>query len=77
MDTVNGIFVQISNTPLLYALPFCFFFYFFSFFFIFDVYRGNVKVQVNPLKFTLYLSLFPQLIAGPIVKYKGHRRAVG
>ena len=35
-----------------------------------DVYRGRVKVQKNPLTFALYVSLFPQLIAGPIVQYK-------
>lgn len=34
-----------------------------------DVYRKNTEVQKNPLSFGLYLSMFPQLIAGPIVKY--------
>lgn len=70
MDTVNGILgTQISYTAL--ALPIGISFYTFqALSYIFDVYRGNVKVQVNPLKFALYLALFPQLIAGPIVKYK-------
>ena len=70
MDTVNGILgTDIKYTAL--ALPIGISFYTFqALSYIFDVYRGNVKVQVNPLKFTLYLSLFPQLIAGPIVKYK-------
>lgn len=35
-----------------------------------DVYRGNGKVQKNPLNVGLYISLFPQLIAGPIVRYE-------
>lgn len=35
-----------------------------------DVYRGNGKVQKNPLQVGLYVSLFPQLIAGPIVRYE-------
>ena len=34
-----------------------------------DVYRGKAPVQKNPLKLLLYVSCFPQLIAGPIVQY--------
>lgn len=34
-----------------------------------DVYRNTVPVQKNPLKVALYIVLFPQLIAGPIVRY--------
>ena len=34
-----------------------------------DVYRGNAQVQKNPISFGAYVSLFPQLIAGPIVRY--------
>ena len=33
-----------------------------------DAYRGDVKVSHNPVKFALYISFFPQLVAGPIVK---------
>jgi alginate O-acetyltransferase complex protein AlgI len=36
----------------------------------FDVYRGEVKAERNFLDFFTYVSLFPQLIAGPIVRYK-------
>ncbi len=70
MDTINGILgTHITYTAL--ALPIGISFYTFqALSYIFDVYRGNVKVQVNPLSFALYLALFPQLIAGPIVKYK-------
>ena len=35
-----------------------------------DVYRGKVKVQRNLLKLATYVTLFPQLIAGPIVRYE-------
>jgi len=38
--------------------------------YIFDVYYGNSKAQKNPLYVALYISLFPQLIAGPIVRYQ-------
>lgn len=35
-----------------------------------DVYRGEVKAQKNPVYFLLFVSLFHQLVAGPIVRYK-------
>ena len=35
-----------------------------------DVYRGDSKVQKNILHFGTFVALFPQLIAGPIIKYK-------
>ena len=34
-----------------------------------DVYRGKVPAQRNPITFGAYVALFPQLIAGPIVRY--------
>ena len=37
--------------------------------YIIDVYWGNVPVQKNLMDFALYVTMFPQLIAGPIVKY--------
>ena len=38
--------------------------------YVIDVYRGECRVQHNLLSLALYISFFPQLIAGPIVKYK-------
>lgn len=38
--------------------------------YVIDVYRGETKVQKNLFKVMLYICLFPQLIAGPIVQYK-------
>lgn len=35
-----------------------------------DVYRGTVGAQKNPLYLATYISMFPQLIAGPIVRYQ-------
>ena len=35
-----------------------------------DVYRGEVKAQRNPIDLATYITMFPQLIAGPIVRYK-------
>ena len=37
--------------------------------YVIDVYRGTVRVQRNPFYLALYIALFPQLIAGPIVRY--------
>lgn len=45
------------------------FFTFQSMSYVIDVYYGKVKVQNRLSSFALYVSLFPQLIAGPIVKY--------
>lgn len=38
--------------------------------YVFDVYRRKGQVQKNPLNTMLYVSMFPQLIAGPIVRYE-------
>ena len=35
-----------------------------------DVYRGEVRAQHNIISFGMYVSMFPQLIAGPIVRYR-------
>lgn len=37
--------------------------------YIVDIYRHEAEVQKNPVNLALYISLFPQLIAGPIVRY--------
>lgn len=39
-----------------------------------DVYRGEVNAQRNVINFGAYVSMFPQLIAGPIVRYKDVNR---
>ena len=52
------------------ALPIGISFYTFqSMSYVIDVYRGQVQVQRNPFLLGTYVSLFPQLIAGPIVRY--------
>lgn len=52
------------------ALPIGISFYTFQMIsYLVDVYRGQAKVQKNFLKLATYISLFPQLIAGPIVRY--------
>ena len=69
LNTLNGILpVHISYHAL--PLPIGISFYTFQILsYIIDVYRGNVKVQTNLPNFALYVTMFPQLIAGPIVQY--------
>ena len=61
-----------SKIPLLkLALPIGISFYTFQIIsYVVDVYRGKVKAQKSFLKLATYVSLFPQLIAGPIVRYE-------
>ncbi|MBE7018035.1 MAG: MBOAT family protein [Ruminococcaceae bacterium] len=52
------------------ALPIGISFYTFQIIsYIIDVYRGDTPVQRNIISFAAYVSMFPQLIAGPIVRY--------
>ncbi|MBQ3168681.1 MAG: MBOAT family protein, partial [Clostridia bacterium] len=44
--------------------------------YVIDLYRGKCEVQKNPLKLALYISFFPQLIAGPIVRYSDIDRQI-
>jgi alginate O-acetyltransferase complex protein AlgI len=57
--------------PLLkIALPIGISFYTFQIMsYVIDVYRGSAKVQYNLFSLATYISMFPQLIAGPIVRY--------
>ena len=60
----------LSISLLRLALPVGISFYTFqSLSYTIDVYRGNVPVQKNIISFGAYVTLFPQLIAGPIVRY--------
>lgn len=53
-----------------YALPIGISFYTFqSMSYTIDVYRGKAKAERNPVNFGAYISAFPQLIAGPIVRF--------
>lgn len=60
-----------SDLPLRHiALPIGIsFFTFQGMSYVLDIYMGKAEVQKNPLNVALYIALFPQLIAGPIVRY--------
>ena len=69
ITNVNAIFG--ANFDLLnIALPIGISFYTFqAMSYTIDVYRNDVRVQKNLIDFGMYITMFPQLIAGPIVRY--------
>ncbi len=71
VNTVAGLFGIKQLTQTNIALPIGIsFFTFQAMSYVFDVYYRRGRVQKNPLNTALYVSLFPQLIAGPIVRYE-------
>lgn len=69
VSTVNGLLGVDIPIPDV-ALPIGISFYTFqAMSYVIDVYRGEVPSQRSFLKVLLYISFFPQLIAGPIIKY--------
>ena len=67
INTVFGTDIAKLNLPLPIGISF---YTFQTMSYTIDVYRGDAKVQKNILSFGAYVSLFPQLIAGPIVRYQ-------
>lgn len=74
LDSINAILpFDIPYREL--SLPIGISFYTFQILsYIIDVYRGQVEVQKNILNFAVYVTMFPQLIAGPIVQYSDIER---
>lgn len=69
IDSINKLFHQnfdLRNIVLPIGISF---FTFQGMSYTIDVYRNDVRIQRNILKLGLYIMLFPQLIAGPIVRY--------
>ena len=73
-DNVNGLFSALHVDPLVFPrilLPIGIsFFTFHAISYVVDVYRGDATAQKSPVHAALYLLLFPQLIAGPIIRYR-------
>lgn len=68
--TVLSQWVNFSYIPKI-ALPIGIsFFTFQALSYVLDVFMGKVEAQKNPLDVGLYIALFPQLIAGPILRYE-------
>ncbi|MEM9022163.1 MAG: MBOAT family O-acyltransferase [Bacteroidota bacterium] len=73
VENINGLLGLTGGEPIHFgyvALPIGIsFFTFQGISYLVDVYRKQTRVQDNPINLALYISLFPQLIAGPIVRY--------
>lgn len=76
IDSINNLLN--TNIDLVdIALPIGISFYTFqTMSYVIDVYRNKVEVQKSYPKLLLYISFFPQLIAGPIVKYRDIEREI-
>ena len=69
ISTINSAF-GLSLPEPAFSLPIGISFYTFqTMSYSIDVYKGNVKAQKSFMNFLMFVSLFPQLIAGPIVRY--------
>lgn len=69
IQNLNALFdtdIPLTELPLPIGISF---YTFQSMSYIIDVYRGTAKAQRNWIDFGAYVALFPQLVAGPIVKY--------
>ncbi len=77
VNTINEIMgseIRIANI----VLPIGISFYTFQIMsYVIDVYCGRVKVQKSLVNLALYIALFPQLIAGPIVRYSDIEKQIG
>ncbi len=70
VENINGIFRTSALSIPHIVMPIGISFYTFQVItYIVDLYSGKIERQKNPLLFSLYIMFFPQLIAGPIVKY--------
>ena len=66
-NTLSGLDLPLREI----ALPLGISFYTFQILsYLIDVYNGKITVQKNPIHYAAYVSMFPQLVAGPIVRYQ-------
>ncbi|MBE6907387.1 MAG: MBOAT family protein [Ruminococcaceae bacterium] len=73
---LNAVFGTQLSVPS-FALPIGISFYTFqTISYVIDVYRGDTKAQTNPVYYLLYLSMYHQLVAGPIVRYRDIDREI-
>jgi alginate O-acetyltransferase complex protein AlgI len=62
-----GLAMKLPDIPLPLGISF---FTFHSLSYVIDVYRRRFRANRDPVQVALYIALFPQLVAGPIVRYK-------
>lgn len=67
VNSLFGLSIPLTNLPLPVGISF----YTFQILsYLIDISRDTAKLQKNPANFVTYIALFPQLIAGPIVRYE-------
>ncbi|MCQ2752272.1 MAG: MBOAT family protein [Coriobacteriales bacterium] len=66
INSIPGVNIPYHDLPLPIGISF---YTFQAISYIVDVYRKETEPQLNIIDFSLYISMFPQLVAGPIVKY--------
>lgn len=70
VENINNIFHTSFGAPTTLLPIGISFFTFQSMSYTIDLYRGNIEVQKNPITFAAFVTLFPQIVAGPIVRYE-------
>lgn len=77
VENLNGI-LGLSLPVPIFRLPIGISFYTFqTISYVIDVYRGHAKAQKNPAYYLMYLSMYHQLVAGPVVRYADIAREIG
>ncbi|MFG0214620.1 MBOAT family O-acyltransferase [Brevibacillus porteri] len=66
VNDLFGLHMQVADLPLPVGISF---YTFQTMSYVVDVYHGKVPAQRNIIAFGTYVTMFPQLVAGPIVKY--------
>jgi len=74
INAVTGLSIEFLSITLPLGISF---YTFQTMSYTIDVYRGKVKAQKNVIDFSAFVVLFPQLIAGPIVRYTDIERELG
>lgn len=73
VDQFNALILPLGFTGVAFEAPHLplgiSFFTFHALSYVIDIYRRDAAAQRNPVDFALYISLFPQLVAGPIIRY--------
>ncbi|MBP3701007.1 MAG: MBOAT family protein [Lachnospiraceae bacterium] len=67
INTITGLAIPLVGLPLPIGISF---YTFQTMSYSIDIYRGDAKLQKNMIDFGAYVAMFPQLIAGPIVRYQ-------
>jgi alginate O-acetyltransferase complex protein AlgI len=70
VENINNIFKTNYGAPTALLPIGISFFTFQSMSYTIDLYKRNIKVQKNPITFAAFVTLFPQIVAGPIVRYE-------